>query len=162
MFHTNVGHAKLWNVNLINSYYVTWVPLSMNIHRFVYRSYWLWNSAFFGEFNWRRDLWEFFCYGPRGRMNTRRKLPAILKEWFAPLCQSHPGLAVATNPTANPTGFLLDCCIWWFVVTVAGLEATNFHINSTSRWTFLLTLSTTTTTTIMCCLLHFKIPGKSK
>ena len=30
---------------------------------------------------------------------------------FAPLCQSHPGLAVATKPTANPTGFLLDCCI---------------------------------------------------
>ena len=25
----------------------------------------------FLEFNWRRDLCEFFCYGPRGRMNTR-------------------------------------------------------------------------------------------
>ena len=24
----------------------------------------------FLEFNRRRDLWEFFCYGPRGRMNT--------------------------------------------------------------------------------------------
>ena len=24
----------------------------------------------FLEFNRRRDLWEFFCYGPRGHMNT--------------------------------------------------------------------------------------------
>ena len=24
----------------------------------------------FSEFNSRRNLWEFFCYGPRGRMNT--------------------------------------------------------------------------------------------
>ena len=100
---------------------------------------------------------EFFCYGPRGRMNTRRKLPAILKEWFAPLCQSHPGLAVATKPPLLthwvPVGLLhLMVC-----GNSAGLEATNFHLNSTSRWTFLLTLSTTTTTTIMCCLLHFKI-----
>ena len=34
-------------------------------------------------------------------MNTRRKLPAILKEWFAPLCQSHPGLAVAQKLAGN-------------------------------------------------------------
>ena len=35
-------------------------------------SYWLWNNAFFFlEFDCRRDLWEFFCYGPRGRMNTQ-------------------------------------------------------------------------------------------
>ena len=27
-------------------------------------------QCIFKEFNWRRDLWEFFCYGPRGRMNT--------------------------------------------------------------------------------------------
>ena len=26
---------------------------------------------FFLEFDCRRDLWEFFCYGPRGRMNTQ-------------------------------------------------------------------------------------------
>ena len=27
-------------------------------------------TVHFFEFNWRRDLWELFCYGPRGRMNT--------------------------------------------------------------------------------------------
>ena len=27
-------------------------------------------QCIFLEFNWWRDLWEFFCYGPRGRMNT--------------------------------------------------------------------------------------------
>ena len=27
-------------------------------------------TVHFLKSNWRRDLWEFFCYGPRGRMNT--------------------------------------------------------------------------------------------
>ena len=27
-------------------------------------------QCIFKEFNWRRDLLEFFCYGPHGRMNT--------------------------------------------------------------------------------------------
>ena len=73
-------------------------------------------------------------------MNTRRKLPAILKEWFAPLCQSHPGLPVATKtPLLTPLGSCWIAASDGFVVTVAGLEATNFHLNSTSTWTFLLT-----------------------
>ena len=65
------------------------------------------------------------------------------------------------TPLLTPLGSCWIAASDGFLVTVAGFEATNFHLNSTSRWTFLHTLSTTTTT-IMCCLLHFKIPGKSK
>ena len=67
---TNVGRIKLRYVNLNNSYNVTLVQLCRHIHIFVCRSYWLWNGAIFWELNRRRNLWELFCYGPRGRMNT--------------------------------------------------------------------------------------------
>ena len=58
------------------------------------------------EFKRRRDFWEFFCYGPRGRMNTRLFLSKLMgiarrgvlkelevcdfgKTWSA--CQRHDG-----------------------------------------------------------------------
>ena len=147
-----------WELNKF-IYYVTWVPLSMNIHRFVYRSYWLWNSAFFGEFNWRRDLWEFFCYGPRGAHEYTSETASNPEGVVCTTLSKTSRLSRGNQtPLLTPLGSCCIACIRWFVVTVAGLEATNFHLNSTRRWTFLLILSTITTTTIMCCLLHFKNP----
>ena len=60
-FPVYVGRIKLRYVNLSNTYEVTQVQFVEAIGC---------EMVHFLEFNRRRDLWEFFCYGPRGRMNT--------------------------------------------------------------------------------------------